>query len=121
MEETFMPKYCHSIFHQLFLHSSDNDCKMILLDQILELGNEKEIPLLEELENTETLKVSKRANEVKCLLLERLGHHEKEIERLPMNLCFLYAEFDIHPPKSEIDLDIDFELSLENLVDNQEK
>ena len=115
METLLLPEYYQSIFHQLFRFTDDEGCKMILLDQILEFGDAKEIPLLEELENMETLEISSRAYEVKCLLQKRLEEEEQEVKRLPMNLCFLYEEFDIHPPKSEIDMDIDFELSLEIL------
>ncbi|MEM9076263.1 MAG: hypothetical protein AAGC43_04445 [Bacteroidota bacterium] len=117
MESLLLPDYYQSIFHQLFTFTDDEGCKLILLDQILEFGDEKEIPLLEELECMETLKISTRAYEIKCLLIKRLEKEKKEIERLPMSLCFLYEEFDIHPPKSDIDLDIDFELSLEILSD----
>ncbi|WP_435625630.1 hypothetical protein [Flagellimonas sp.] len=115
MEDEFLPKHCHSIFHQLFLFTSDEDNKLLLLEQILEVGDSKEIPLLEELECMESLEVSKRAYEVKCLLIKRLEEEERANKRLPMSLCFLYEEFDIHPPKSDLDLDIDFELSLEIL------
>lgn len=119
MEDGFLPAYYDSIFYQLFQYASDMDCKLILLDQILEIGDQREIALLEELENTESLKVSARAYEVKCFLLERIQKEEEEAERLPMSLCFLYEEFDIYPPKSELDLDIDFELSLEMLAKEQ--
>ena len=115
MEDMYLPKYCHSIFHQLFLFTPDIDCKLFLLNQILEVGDEKEIPLLEELECMETLEVSSRAYEVKCQLKKRLEQDKRENKRLPMSLCFLYEEFDIRPPKSDLDLDIDFELSLEIL------
>ncbi len=115
MEVQLLPDYYRSIFHQLFVFTTDENCKMILLDQILELGDAKEIPLLEELENMESLEVSKKAYDVRCLLIERLRLEEMEREKLPMNLCFLYEEFDIYPPKTNLDLDIDFELSLEIL------
>ncbi|MEM9361513.1 MAG: hypothetical protein AAGA43_02710 [Bacteroidota bacterium] len=115
METLLLPEYYQSIFHQLFTFTPDEGCKFILLDLILEFGDAKEIPLLEELESMETLEISNRAYEVKCLLQKRLEEQKKEVKRLPMSLCFLYEEFDIHPPKSEVDMDIDFELSLEIL------
>ena len=117
MESQLLPDYYRSIFHQLFVFTTDENCKMILLDQILELGDAKEIPLLEELENMESLEVSKKAYDVKCLLKERLRLEAIADKKLPMNLCFLYEEFDINQPKADVDLDIDFELSLEILSD----
>ena len=77
METLLLPEYYQSIFHQLFRFTDDEGCKLILLDQILEFGDAKEIPLLEELENMETLEISSRAYEVKCLLQKRLEEEEK--------------------------------------------
>nr|WP_298998753.1 hypothetical protein [uncultured Allomuricauda sp.] len=117
MEPQLLPDYYQSVFYQLFNFTPDEECKLLLLDQILKYGDEKEIPLLEELECMETLKISNRAYEVKCLLQRRLELEQEELERLPMSLCFLYEEFDIYPPKSDFDMEVDFELSLEILSD----
>ena len=68
MEPELLPDYYQSVFYQLFKFTTDEECKLILLEQILELGDEKEISLLEELECMEPLKISTRAYEVKCLL-----------------------------------------------------
>ena len=118
--EESLPAYHNSIFFQLFKHASDTDSRMILLDQVLELGEERDIPLLEELECTSELKVSSRAYEVKLELLARLNPEKIGNEdKLPMNLCFLYEEFDIRPAKVDKDPDIDFDLSLEILSDDR--
>lgn len=117
MDNGFLPAYYHSIFFQLFRYASDDDSKLILLDQVLELGEEKEIPLLEELECMESLTVSNRAYWVKTKLLDRIEAAAKTREKLPMSLCFLYEEFDIHPPKIDSEPELDFELSLELLIE----
>ncbi|TAI48771.1 hypothetical protein [Flagellimonas allohymeniacidonis] len=117
--EESLPAYHNSIFFQLFNHASDVDSKLILLDQVLELGEEQDIPLLEELESTSELKVSNRAYEVKLELLARMNpDNVSDEDKLPMNLCFLYEEFEIRPAKVDNDPDIDFDLSLEILSDD---
>ncbi|UII75892.1 hypothetical protein LV716_16755 [Flagellimonas sp. HMM57] len=113
MEDGFLPEYHHSIFYHLIEYASDTDSKLILLDQILEVGDKKEIPLLEELENCSELVISNKAFHVKEQLLSNIKVTELEDELMPMSLCFLYEEFDIKPPKIDIDLDIDFELTLD--------
>ncbi|AWX46066.1 hypothetical protein HME9304_03098 [Flagellimonas maritima] len=113
MEDIFLPAHCHSIFHQLLEYASDTDSKLILLDEILEIGDKKEIPLLEELENCTELLLSNKAFEIKEKLIAKLGLANSEDEDLmPMSLCFLYDEFNIKPPKVDDDLDLDFELSV---------
>ena len=114
MEDCALPAYHQSIFHQLFEHASDIDCKLLLLEQILELGDKRDIPLLEELESSESPKISQRAVEVKELLLQNLGIEvSDDNRRFPMNLCFLYDEFNISPTKVDEDLDMDFEVGLD--------
>lgn len=113
MEDGFLPDYHHSIFYHLIEYASDTDSKLILLDQILEVGDKKEIPLLEELENCSELIISNKAFYVKEQLLSNLEVTIVEDELMPMSLCFLYEEFDINPPKIDTELDIDFELSLD--------
>ena len=110
MEDGFLPDYHHSIFYHLIEYASDTDSKLILLDQILEVGDKKEIPLLEELENCSELIISNKAFYVKEQLLSNLEVTIVEDELMPMSLCFLYEEFDINPPKIETELDIEFEL-----------
>ena len=116
MNDGFLPAYYHSIFFQLFRYASDDDSKLILLDQVLELGDQKEIALLEELECMESLEVSTRAYFVKSKLLARIEAVAHASEKLPMSLCFLYEEIDIHPPKIDSEPELDFELSLELLI-----
>ncbi|WP_420601689.1 hypothetical protein [Flagellimonas sp.] len=112
MKDSSLPEYHHSIFHQLLEHASDLDCKLLLLEQILELGDTKEIALLEELENHTNLKISEKASSVKSELLSKLGKPQTEEDTLlPMNLCFLYDEFNISPAK--VDKDLDFGVTLD--------
>ncbi|TXN35760.1 hypothetical protein FVB32_14405 [Flagellimonas hymeniacidonis] len=113
MKDDNLPEYYRSIFHPLFKHAKDLGCKIILLEQILEVGDAKEIPFLEELERNEETPISKLATEVKTALLDKLGRPaSKESKRLPMNLCFLYDEFSIKPAKTE-GLNMNFDVTLE--------
>ncbi len=112
MKDSSLPEYHQSIFHQLLEHASDLDCKLLLLEQILELGDSKEIPLLKELENHTDPKISEKASQVKSKLLFKLGKPQvEENSLLPMNLCFLYDEFSISPAK--VDKDLDFGVTLD--------
>ncbi|MEX0315258.1 MAG: hypothetical protein AB3N18_13865 [Allomuricauda sp.] len=113
MKDNNLPDYHQSIFHQLFEHASDQDCQLILLDQILEIGDEKEFPLLNELKNSIYPDVQKKATRIKHQLhLKLYGPSKpKEKKRLPMSLCFLYDEFNIRPANFNPDSGIDFEIS----------
>ncbi|MDC6364640.1 MULTISPECIES: hypothetical protein [Flavobacteriaceae] len=114
MEDQTLPAYHQSIFHQLFEHASDLDCQLLLLEQILELGDEKDIPLLELLQSHEHQKIQKLATQVKKELLEKLQLPvSDENKRYPMSLCFIYDEFNIRPTAVDDDLEVDFEVGLD--------
>jgi hypothetical protein len=109
-----LPKYLQSIFHPLFQHTTDLECKLMLLDEMLEVGDKKEIPFLEELEASDEPKISNKAFEIKCALQEKLGlTAEREKRGLPMKLCFIYDEFNISPNK--VDAELEFEVALDIL------
>ncbi|WP_159076477.1 hypothetical protein [Flagellimonas amoyensis] len=109
-----LPTYLQSVFYPLFQHAKDLECRLMLMDEMLEVGDKKEIPFLTELETHEDPKISNKAFEVKCALLSKLGMiTESERRRLPMNLCFIYDEFNIRPSKA--DPDLDFEVALDIL------
>jgi hypothetical protein len=113
MVDNELPKYLQSIFYPLFQHTTDLECRLMLLDEMLEVGDKKEIPFLEELENCEETKIRNKAFEIKSALQEKLGvlALERERRRLPMSLCFIYDEFNIRPHK--VDSDLDFEVALD--------
>ena len=114
MAENELPAYLQSIFYPLFQHAKDLECKLMLIDQMLDAGDKKEIPFLEALETHENPKISSKAFEVKNQLMAQLGLLSKsERRRLPMNLCFIYDEFNIRP--SKMDPDLDFEVALDIL------
>lgn len=114
MESQVLPDYLQSIFHPLLEHAKDLECKLMLLDEILEVGDKKEIPLLKELESHDHPKISNKAFEIRSLLETKLGiDGERERRRLPMSLCFIYDEFNIRP--SKIDPDLEFGVSLDIL------
>ncbi|GLU44788.1 hypothetical protein [Allomuricauda sp. NBRC 101325] len=114
MAENELPEYLQSIFYPLFQHCTDVECKLMLLDEILEVGDKKEIPFLAELESHANPKISNKAFQVKNELQSKLGlMTNTERRRLPMSLCFIYDEFNIRP--SKIDSELDFEVELDIL------
>ncbi|NAY90978.1 hypothetical protein GTQ34_03515 [Muricauda sp. JGD-17] len=114
MKDNNLPEYHQSIFHQLFEHAADIDCKLLLLNEILEIGDIKELPLLELLAVSEHPEIRKKALKVKQAFCEKFGIIPKnETKRLPMSLCFLYDEFNIKPSKVDKDLNMHFEVTLE--------
>lgn len=120
MAENQLPAYLQSVFYPLFQHAKDLECRLLLIDQILQVGDKKEIPFLAELETHDNPKISNKAFEVKGQLMTRLGLiTESERKRLPMNLCFIYDEFSIRP--SKVDPDLDFEIALDILEMDKKK
>ena len=61
-----------SIFKYLFDASSDEYCKLLLLDEILEIGTIKEIPFLACLHNHHNPRIRKKALLIKAKLQEKL-------------------------------------------------
>ena len=114
MEDNTLPAYHQSIFHQLFEHASDIDCKLLLLDQILEFGDVKDLALLEKLKSSENPKIRDKALKTYEGLIHKLRvAPEDEEKRFSMNLCFIYDEFNVRPAQVDQDLDLNFELNLD--------
>jgi hypothetical protein len=65
------PSYGFSIFEELFRHS-DAESKLILLDEILHLGDAKELSFLHQLVNDPNSRVRKKASEIALQLSEKL-------------------------------------------------
>ncbi|KQC29138.1 hypothetical protein [Flagellimonas eckloniae] len=117
MKDSNLPDYYQSIFQQLFEHASDLECKLILLDEILEVGDQKEIPMLKKIINSKEDPILRnKAAKIKQKLLEKLEALPVEDEKLPISLCFLYDEFDISPPDEQLDPEIGFGISIEILA-----
>lgn len=115
-----LPAYLQSVFYPLFKHAKDLECKLMLIDQMLEVGDKKEIPFLAELETHDNPKISNKAFEVKSKLMSKLGViTDTERRRLPMNLCFIYDEFDIRPSKVDNDLEFGVALDILDMEDNK--
>ena len=114
MENNQLPEYLQSVFYPLFQHTKDIECQLMLMDEMLEVGDRKEIPFLSELESHDNPKISNKAFAVKNELQSKLGMlSDEERRRLPMNLCFIYDEFNIRP--SKVDRDLEFEVDLDFL------
>jgi len=114
MNENQLPAYLQSIFHPLFQHTTDLDSRLMLIEEMLAVGDEKEIPFLTELESHQDPRIVQKAQGIKKDLIKKLGKiTEGERRRLPMNLCFIYEEFNLRP--SKVDTDLDFEVALDIL------
>ncbi|MCR9228563.1 MAG: hypothetical protein NXH90_14190 [Flavobacteriaceae bacterium] len=114
MENTELPEYLQSIFYPLFQYTKDLQCQLMLMDEMLEVGDRKEIPFLSELESHDNPRISNKAFAIKNELLSKLGVlSDTERRRLPMNLCFIYDEFNIRP--SKVDKEFEFEVELDIL------
>lgn len=139
-------KVVESIFHSLFEYASDLDSKFILLKEIVEVGDEKEIPLLDLLSNDKNPSVKIEAEKTKKALLDRLCDNQTEPpifnafsddstksidkpisksitssdhERLPLELCFL-KEYGIQN-STEKEPEISFELTEEFYQDQERR
>lgn len=64
-----------SIFKSLF-EVSDDYCKLLLLDEILEVGNSKELSFLNTLHNHHNFEIRKKAVLIKAKLLEKIQEKE---------------------------------------------
>jgi HEAT repeat protein len=64
-------KVRHSIFQELFV-SCDTESKLILMDEMLAIGDEKEVSFLTELMNDQHIKISTKAEAILTELKERL-------------------------------------------------
>ncbi len=114
MANNELPEYLQSIFYPLFQYTKDLETQLMLLDEMLEVGDRKEIPFLSELESHKNPKISNKAFQIKNELQSKLGvMSDTERRRLPMNLCFIYDEFNIRP--SKVDKTLDFEVELDIL------
>ena len=136
----------HSIFYDLYHHTDEQDAKLILLKEVLEIGDQKEIPFLESLlseKNKSIVKAAKKAidtitakedpksnqlesepkeEQVMEMSIEDSLDHESDIQvddRIPMELFLLYEELGIESPMDEEDKSspFDFEISQEFFLD----
>lgn len=111
-----LPKYLQSIFYPLFQYTEDVECQLMLMDEMLEVGDRKEIPFLSELESHDNPIISNKAFAIKTELQSKLGvMSDAERRRLPMNLCFIYDEFNIRPSKVDKELEFEVELDILNM------
>ncbi len=116
-----------SVFADLF-KNIDTECKLILLDEIVPVGDEKEIEFLDGLLENPNQKIRDKAQAVLKLLIAKLSHENpealyskgvsdivKEQKKGDTNseeACYdhLLSELDLSPAKSPEIFDIDFEL-----------
>lgn len=134
-EEEILPVF--SVFADLF-KNIDTESKLILLDEIVAVGDEKEIEFLDGLLEDSNLDIRKKAQNALKLLVAKIAHDKmvdsgkkkQEIEVLPTHVFdyhpvkehptkdntadeydHLLNEMQIQPPVDEKIFEIDFELS----------
>ncbi|MGB5497322.1 MAG: hypothetical protein WBM77_00150, partial [Maribacter sp.] len=73
MNETVRP----SVFEQLF-NRSDLESKLILMDEISAIGDDKEVHFLAQLVNDTNVEISKKADSILAALKERLSNENNE-------------------------------------------
>ncbi|QCX00076.1 hypothetical protein FGM00_08150 [Aggregatimonas sangjinii] len=103
----------YSVFEELF-RNCDTESKLILLDEIVSIGDEKEIYFLEQLVDDSNKKIQKKAQEALQQLKERYSkvesanekNEEAEYERLLDTMALM-------PPRDSDMFEIDFELTPE--------
>lgn len=71
--------YGFSIFHEMF-RDFDNESKLILLDEILVVGEEKELCFLGTLANDPDRRIRNKARHIRKLLAEKLKNAKKEAQ-----------------------------------------
>ncbi len=133
-----------SIFYALYHHTDELDAKLILLEELLKIGDVRDIPFLESLFQEDEKTVVKKAKEVVVKLSETIGSEEEEEsplnqrsedeqlelvlvensnqeekdDRIPMELFLLYEQLGIaYDNKEEQTSPFDFELSEEFFLD----
>ena len=134
-QEANLPVF--SVFADLF-KNIDTESKLILLDEIVAVGDEKEIEFLDGLLEDSNLDIRKKAQNALKLLVAKISHHKivdsrkkkQEIEVLPSHVFdyhpvkenpekdtkadeydHLLNEMEIQPPVDEEIFEIEFELS----------
>ncbi|SMC73651.1 hypothetical protein SAMN05660703_2499 [Cellulophaga tyrosinoxydans] len=91
--ETIIEDNYQSIFEPLF-NRADDECKMLLLDEILEIGNNKDIPFLTSLQNHHNTLIRTKAVVVKAKLLDKFTPI-KESETLPLEVLNLQTTIKV--------------------------
>ena len=104
----------YNVFEELF-RNCDTESKLILLDEIVLVGDEKEINFLEQLVSDPNLKISNKAKRSLELLKERSeriqsGEEERDADEFERFLNMM----ELMPPKESDIFDIDFEISQED-------
>ncbi|NHF59850.1 hypothetical protein FK220_010900 [Flavobacteriaceae bacterium TP-CH-4] len=120
----------YSIFEEFFRHC-DTESKLILLDEIVAIGDEKEVYFLEQLLEDPEPDIRHKASQALAQLKERMSVPDKTVTRTETTRIQstasttvveyeqLLDEMQIRPPKESDIFDIGFELS-ENLDDRPE-
>ncbi|MBU2946422.1 HEAT repeat domain-containing protein [Zobellia uliginosa] len=139
LEEPTIDLPAFNVFADLF-KNIDDESKMVLLDEIVYVGDEKEIAFLDTLLDSSNLKIRERAQEVLKLLVEKVSRKTefekdllpKPVGELPIDLSLLEPFDDSKSKKKNIPLqkpvtsaqdtlisDFDFELIDTEVLDKK--
>ena len=106
-------QYGFSIFQELF-RSADTESKLILLDEVLAIGDEKELYFLRSLSEDPSAHVRKKA----ALILEELTSHLMQEDSETMDLGGQESQMEEDSP--DFLFDLNFEPSLDKLTDAED-
>lgn len=103
----------YSVFEELF-RNCDTESKLILLDEIVSIGDEKEIYFLEQLVHSSNEKIQLKAEESLKQLREKFSAITPENEKIEeAEYERLLDTMELMPPKDSDVFEIDFELTPE--------
>lgn len=134
-----LPKFKQSIFCHLFEHTKDEESKLLLVKEMAEVGDFKEIPFLESLLDKDLGKELKTSIEETILLIENKylpseilafeplcndceevgGKTTEEERKIPLELFSLYEEIGIENHVEALDVSPEFELAGEVLSNHE--
>lgn len=108
-----------SVFQDLF-RTCDTDAKLILLDEVVEVGDEKELGFLNDLLTDDEPRIKRKAHKVLEALKERLGKEcsetepesAEEIEGSQAEFSNLLEELEIGASKASDIFDLNFEFTV---------
>ncbi|NNJ89198.1 MAG: HEAT repeat domain-containing protein [Eudoraea sp.] len=99
-----VPAFGFSIFEELFRHC-DTESKLILLDEILELGDEKELCFLKTLSKETNGDVRKKAKNIASRLTQKL-RTEQAVKQTPDSIV-KWADTEKEKPSISLNFDLD--------------
>ncbi len=104
VEQKDAPTFGFSIFEELFRHC-DIESKLILMDEILDLGDEKELYFLQTLSKDSNRDVRKKAKSIASSLEEKLN--TEQVDKLSPESIVKWADTEKVKPSISLNFDLD--------------